>query len=275
MTRNSELSVSEKYRPDILIFLVLIPPISAFNYYLTYSNIQWNGFLVLTFAIDTTQGYLAWLIVRWIILRLDRFLPFGPKPAKRILLQLLLTTFFGLSFIILTTELVSWIARGRPAVLAFYTMDVFIIGVWFLVINGIYIGLYYYHTVQEIQSQQRKVQPIFSGFAVKTGNQNLLISGSNAAALRIEGEYVLLISLAGKRYYLDESLDYWEKELPEADFFRINRQTIVHRQILLGFKKSDHGKLEAQVDSKINSDLELGISRAKAPSFRAWFIPRR
>jgi len=275
MIRNSGLSLSKKYRPDLLIFLVLIPLISAFNYYLTYSNIQWNGFLVLTFAIDTTQGYLAWLIVRWIILRLDQSLPFGPKPAKRILLQLLLTTVSGLSFIILTTELVSWIAKGRPAVLEFYTMDVFIIGIWFLVINGIYIGLYYYHTLQEIQSQQPKIQPVFSGFAVKTGNQNLLIPGADAAALRIEDEYVLLISLAGKKYFLDESLDYWEKELPEADFFRLNRQTIVHRQILLGFKKSDHGKLEAQVDSKINVELELGISRAKAPSFRAWFMPSR
>jgi DNA-binding LytR/AlgR family response regulator len=186
-----------------------------------------------------------------------------------------LTTFSGLGFIILTTELVSWIAKGEPAIPAFYTMDIFIIGVWFLVINGIYIGLYYYHTLQEIQSQQRKIQVVFGGFAVKTGNQNLLISGSDAAALRIEDEYVLLISLAGKKYYLDESLDYWEKELPEADFFRLNRQTIVHRQILLGFKKSDHGKLEAQVDSKINLELELGISRAKAPSFRAWFIPTR
>lgn len=275
MGRNSDVSFANKYRPDILIFLLLIPLISAFNYYLTYSNIQWNGFLALTFAIDTTQGYLAWLIVRWIIFRLDRTMPFGPKPTKRILLQLLLTTFAGLAFIILTTELVSWVAKGRPAVLEFYTMDVFIIGVWFLVINGIYIGLYYYHTLQEVQSMQPENLSVFNGFPVKTGIQNLLIPSSEVAALKIEGEYVLLISLAGKKYYLDESLDHWEKELPVLDFFRLNRQTIVHRQILLGFKKSEHGKLEAQVDSKITTDLELGISRAKAPAFRGWFMPSR
>lgn len=273
MGQDTDFSIAKKYRPDIPLFLVLIPLISAFNYYLTYPNIQWNGFLILTFTIDTAQGYLAWLIVRKIIFRLDRTMPFGPKPAKRILLQLGLTTFAGLSFIILTTELVSWIAKGRPAIPEFYTMDVFIIGVWFLVINGIYIGFYYYHTLQEIQTRKSATSSDFRGVPVKTGNQNLLVLASEIAVLKIDEEYVLLISLTGRKYFLDESLDYWEKELPENDFFRLNRQTIIHRQILKGFTRLDHGKLEAQLTLNENLGLELGISRAKAPSFRTWFMP--
>ncbi len=275
MPLESDFSISKKYRPDVLIFLFLIPLISAFNYYLTYTNIQWNGFLALTFSIDTIQGYLAWLIVRKLIFWLDRFMPFDPKPTKRILTQLGLTTFAGLSFIILTTELISWIVKGRPAIPEFYTMDVFIIGVWFLVINGIYIGLFYYHTLQEIQQEKAKTQSDFRGIPVKSGNQELLIPKPELAALKIDEEYVLLFTTQGKKYFLDESLDYWEKNLPEADFFRLNRQTIIHRQILQGFKKLDHGKLEAQVDSKFDFSLELGISRAKAPAFRSWFMPNR
>lgn len=275
MARESDFSISNKYRPDVLIFLLLIPAISAFNYYLTYSNIQWNGFLVLTFSIDTAQGYLAWLIVRRLIFWLDQVMPFGPKPTKRILIQLVLTTFAGLTFIIATTELVSWIAKGRPAIPEFYTMDVFIIGVWFLVINGFYIGLFYYHTLQEIQQDKARIQPDFTGIPVKSGNQEMLIPTSDLAALMIDSEYVLLFTTQGKKYFLDESLDYWEKNLPDAYFFRLNRQTLIHRQILQGFKKLDHGKLEAQVVSSFNFDLELGISRAKAPAFRAWFMPNR
>ncbi|NUQ23863.1 MAG: hypothetical protein HUU34_07910 [Saprospiraceae bacterium] len=34
-------------RVDVPLFLILIPFISAFNYYLTYSNIRLNGFLLL------------------------------------------------------------------------------------------------------------------------------------------------------------------------------------------------------------------------------------
>ncbi len=271
MAQDADRSILKKYRPDILIFLVLIPLISAFNYYLTYSNIQWNSFLLLTFTIDTTQGYLAWLIVRRIIFHLDRRIPFGPKPARRILIQLALTTFFGLGFIILTTELVSWIAKGKPAIPEFYTMDVFIIGVWFLVINGIYVGLYYYHSLQEAQATKAVLNSGFRGIPVRTAHQNLLVLALEVAALKIDEEYVQLITVDGKKYFLDESLDYWEKELPPSDFFRLNCQTIVHRQIIKGFTKLEYGKLEAQTVSALA--LELGISRAKAPAFRAWFMP--
>jgi hypothetical protein len=272
----SDLLLSKKYRPDVLIFLFLIPLISAFNYYLTYSNIQWNGLLLLTFSIDTTQGYVAWLIVRKLIFWLDRVLPFGPKPINRILIQVGLTTFAGLGFIIATTELVSWIVKGKPAIPEFYTMDVFIISVWFLVINGIYIGLFYYHTLEEIQKEKKvNTKPDFIGIPVKAGNQELLIAGSEIAALKIEEEYVLLYLVNGKKYFLDESLDYWENMLPDSDFFRLNRQTVIQRQVLAGFRKLDHGKLEAQVSSSLNIDLELGISRAKAPAFRTWFLPNR
>lgn len=274
MKQDSDFSIANKYRLDVLIFLILIPLISAFNYYLTYSNIQWNGFLLLTFSIDTTQGYLAWLIVRRLIFWLDRVMPLGPKPGKRIVTQVILTTISGLSFIILTTEMVSWIAKGRPAIPEFYTMDVFIISIWFLVINGIYIALYYYHTLSEIQAQNSISPREFPGFPVKSGNRELLIPASEVAALKIDEEYVLLFTMMGKKYFLDESLDYWEKNVPDFEFFRLNRQTIIHRQILIGFKKLDHGKLEAELDPNTFLDLELGISRAKAPAFRAWFIPK-
>ena len=75
------------YHPDVTLFLILIPFISAFNYYLTYSNIQLNGFLVLTFCIDTVQGYIAWWGVRYFILYLDKKTPYEKGFVKRIILQ--------------------------------------------------------------------------------------------------------------------------------------------------------------------------------------------
>jgi hypothetical protein len=71
-------------------------------------------------------------------------MPYGTRPLKRILVQLLLTTFVGLLVIILLTELVSWIVLGKPAIANFYFFDIFIIAIWFFVINGIYIGMHYY-----------------------------------------------------------------------------------------------------------------------------------
>jgi hypothetical protein len=105
---------------DVRFFLVAIAFISAFNYYLTWSNIKLNWYLFYTYAIDTVQGWLAWWAVRSIIIFLDKKMPYGNQPLKRILVQLLLTTAAGLLVIILLTELVSWIIRGRPAIASFY-----------------------------------------------------------------------------------------------------------------------------------------------------------
>ncbi|HJS54069.1 MAG TPA: hypothetical protein VJ765_05975, partial [Chitinophagaceae bacterium] len=165
----------KKYN-DVKFFLVAIAFISAFNYYLTYSNIKLNWFLVLTYTIDTVQGWLAWWAVRSIIIYLDKKIPYGNRPLKRILVQLIITTFTGLSIIILLTELVSWIARGRPAVPNFYFFDIFIFIIWFFVINGIYIGLHYYNEFKESEHRRREEKKVRSGgMAVKFGKQNLLI----------------------------------------------------------------------------------------------------
>src|SRR6187551_3267396 len=134
------MAASKKYN-DIKFFLVAIAFISAFNYYLTYTNIRFNWFLVLTYTIDTVQGWLAWWAVRSIIIYLDKTLPYTDRPLKRILVQLVVTTLVGLLIIILLTEMVSWMARGRFAPVGFYLFDILIIMIWFFVINGIYIGM--------------------------------------------------------------------------------------------------------------------------------------
>lgn len=273
--RESIKSEKQKYHPDILLFLILIPFISAFNYYLTYSNIQLNGFLLLTYTIDTVQGYLAWISVRGIILYLDRKIPFEPYTVKRIVIQVVSTTLAGLLIIILTTELVSMIVRGEPANISFYTLDVLIISIWFLVINGIYIGLHYRHAFEEIQKSQSPLKSDFFGINVRLGNQDLLIKESEVASIKVDNQVILLITRTGKKYVLDESLDHWENVLPERDFFRLNRQTILNRETISGFKRLENGKLQVQIKPEMDNSIELGISRTKAPSFRTWFSPKQ
>lgn len=79
-------SDNNPYYPDVKFFLILIPFISAFNYYLTYSNIRFNGHLLATFTIDTVQGYLAWLAMRKLILFFDKKMPYSGRPTRRIII---------------------------------------------------------------------------------------------------------------------------------------------------------------------------------------------
>jgi hypothetical protein len=88
------------YYPDIPLFLGLIPIINAFNYYLTYSNIQLDSHLLLTFSIDTVQGYLAWVGIRYLILYFDDQLPYHRAPLKRIMIQLIYSQSSEIVFIV-------------------------------------------------------------------------------------------------------------------------------------------------------------------------------
>ncbi len=264
------------YHPDIHIFLIIIPFISAFNYYLTYSNIQLNGFLLLTFSIDTVQGYLAWLGVRYFILFLDKKKPYQEGPLQRIVLQLISTSAIGLVIISLLTELVSWLAKGEAAPLHFYTRDLFIIGIWFFVVNGIYIGLHYYHQWRRSEVQRKEESRIKSeGFIVKHGKKDIKLSFTDLVGFYVDDNYVVACDTSGKKYYLDQSqsLNSVEKTVPGELFFRLNRQYILHRQLITGFRRAENGKIQVLLIDTSAFPPEIPVSRTKAPVFKEWFKP--
>ena len=260
------------YTLDVKLFLVLIPFISAINYYLTYSNIQLSWFLFITFTIDTLQGYAAWWVARQFILFLDRKWPYETGGLSRILVQLFGTLFIGLAVISILTELVSWTAKGKAAPISFYTVDLFIIGIWFFVINGIYVGLYYYNLWQHSVAQREEDNRIKAeGLMVKSGKQEIKLGFEEVGGFTLDSEYVVVSHLSGKKFYIDQSLDKVEKLLPTSLFFRLNRQFILHRQIITGFMKGDNGKIIVLSSKPESFPNEIPVSRIKAPAFKAWF----
>jgi DNA-binding LytR/AlgR family response regulator len=263
------------YSPDIALFLVLIPFIAAFNYYLTYTNIQLNWFLALTFAIDTVQGYAAWAGVRALILFYDRKLPYEHGATKRIVVQLFTTLLLGLIIISLLTELVSWIAKSRPAPLSFYTIDLVIISIWFFVINGIYIGLHYYNQWQASEAQRHQENRTRTdGIMVRQGKHDIKLHFENVDGFYIDGDYAVACQ-GTRKYYLDQSqsLDKIEKSLPPGVFFRLNRQYILSRPMISGYKRLENGKLLIVPVPSEHFPAEIPMSRTKAPAFKAWFRP--
>lgn len=257
---------------DVKFFLVAIAFISAFNYYLTYTNIRFNWFLILTYTIDTVQGWLAWWAVRSLVIYLDKKLPYAHQPLKRILIQLVVTTIAGLLVIILLTELVSWIARGRALPLSFYLFDIFIITIWFIVINGIYIGMHYYSEWKQSEIQRQEDKKLrMGGFNVKHGNQNILVAFGDILGFFVEDGYTILLTWQNIKYFPDKSLDKIEDVLPGELFFRLNRQYIVHRNALTGFKRTGDGKIDVLVNGPENFPKAIPVSRTRAVNFKNWF----
>lgn len=259
---------------DIILFLLLIPIISGYNYYITYPIIGFNWYTLLTFSIDTMQGYAAWWGVRTIILYLDKKMPYSQSVSRRILLQLLSTTALGLIIIIVLTELVNAIAKDTPVHPSFYRFDIFIIMIWFLVLNGIYIVMYYSSVLRQMEQVRQEEQKVkVSGFLVKHGKQNLSVAFEHIQGFYVDGDYTILITYQNKKYLLDHSLDKIEKTVPANHFFRLNRQFLLHRQLIKGFSRIENGKLNVLLQASDYFPAVVQVSRIKAPAFKTWFQP--
>lgn len=254
------------YHPDILIWLIGIPFISAFNYYLTYSNISWGWFLALTYSIDTTQGFLSIFIVRAHILYLDEVLPYEKGIFKRVLIQFLSVSMMGLLIISLTTEMVSLIAKGTFAPFSFYAFDLFIISIWFFVVNGVYVMLFF---IKKWRHYQEQFKPDQQGFLLKTGSKNSFLNYAEVAVVQASQDYALIHSIKGEKYYHSESLNAMEATLPFHNFFRLNRQYIISRRIIAGYDRIENGKLKARLLDPFRETSPV-ISRDKAPAFKRW-----
>jgi hypothetical protein len=266
--------MNERFRiAEIRLFVFLIPVINLFNYYLTYSDISWNLRTLITYAIDTVQGYIAWLAVHSIIIYLDKVLPFEASVLKRLVVQITVTLFAGVSVIALLTVFIHNTLKGGPFPMSFFSYDILIISVWFLVLNGVYISLDFYREWQASRQQRSEENKIKAGgLRVKSGKQDLLLEFDKIAGFAVDGEYILCHTIEAKIFLLDLSMDKLEKVLPGLLFFRLNRQCLLHRQVITGFKKVENGKLKIMVNST-SFPQSVNVSRTRAPEFKRWFYP--
>ena len=257
---------------DILLFLVLIPIINTINYHLTYSTIRWDWYTYTTYAIDTASGYIAWWIIRKVILGFDKKLPYLKAPGKRIIQQIIVTNLLAQGFIILQTEVVNAIWGDGPLPIKFYTYNLFIFFIWILVINGIYIGIYFYDQWKNTAYLREKDKTLRSvGFEVHEGKSVNTIAFENIAAFFVEEGTTYLTTLDQKKFILDASLNKIMHKLPKEHFFRLNRKYIVNRHVLKGYKKDVNGKLRATLSIDLSASEALIISRITAPDFKKWF----
>ncbi|HYI76575.1 MAG TPA: LytTR family DNA-binding domain-containing protein [Chryseolinea sp.] len=263
---------TKRHTSEIKLFLLLIPLINVFNYYLTYNNISLSWRTLLTFSIDTLEGYAAWAAVHFIILYLDRRMPFHENVLKRLIVQIVTTLFIGMFIIVALTVIIHYAFTDRPMPGSFFFYDIFIISVWFLVINGIYIALHFYNQWRISESNRVEENKIKKGgLNVKSGKQELFLNYGDIAGFSVDDDYIICYTVDGKKFLLDQSMDKLEKALPTSSFFRLNRQTLIHRQIVSGFKKGVNGKLDILIKSLSAISSPLNVSRTRASSFKTWF----
>lgn len=105
-------------------------------------------------------------------------------------------------------------------------------------------------------------------FLVGSGSSLLSVKTEDVAYFFSMGKSVFLMSKEGKSYDIDFSLEKLENMVSEKDFFRINRQFLVHISAIKRISVLSKSRIKVVMDPDFNS--EVVVSNARTHQFRQW-----
>lgn len=105
-------------------------------------------------------------------------------------------------------------------------------------------------------------------FLVESGAQLLPLETTQVAYFQSRHELTTLVARDNRRFVLDYTLENLEKLLDPAQFFRANRQLIVHLSAVRRLHPYFNGKLKLDVHPEATD--EMLVSREKATTFKSW-----
>jgi two-component system response regulator LytT len=122
-----------------------------------------------------------------------------------------------------------------------------------------------------LSSDISKLNPSFQEkFIIQTGSVFQTHYTSDIAYFRLRDKrYLFIHGINGQKHLYDSSLELLEARLNPSTFFRINRQMIVHRNIIKQVKQLERGRFLLITSLPLEEDLVVSIGRAKA--FKEWF----
>ncbi len=102
----------------------------------------------------------------------------------------------------------------------------------------------------------------------KKGTKNIPIKLKDIAFLKLRNDILFLTTFEGDEIILSENLDHYQKKLPEMDFFRTNRQSIINRHACKSFAAIENGKVEVLLIPDTPNNVI--VSQKSASRFRSW-----
>jgi len=103
---------------------------------------------------------------------------------------------------------------------------------------------------------------------VGQGSRKVPLDTADVAAIYKEGDLPVVFTFSGKQFVLNDSLDSVMESLDPRIFFRANRQAIVHLKVCGPFTVNRSGKIDLQLGSPLNR--EVNVSQKRAREFKNW-----
>lgn len=239
--------------------------LTTLNYTLTYDQFLFDKAHIYFYLNDLLLTVIIMQFLIFCTRTLGRHLPWQNDQNKRLIVQLALITPVVTLFTLVVNELSEAILYTGRLDATFYTFDMLVAFVLILMVQFIYIVL---HFIQQKPEQA----PVHTPAAVKVtqGKTIKILSEAEIQAAFVTSNITYVLDNNCKRFLCDDPLKELEEKLSNR-FFRANRQFIISRSYVLGFKSLDFGKIEVQLicEDKLTPN-SIVISRKKASQFRKW-----
>ncbi|HVN49276.1 MAG TPA: LytTR family DNA-binding domain-containing protein [Bacteroidota bacterium] len=121
---------------------------------------------------------------------------------------------------------------------------------------------------QIIKSLQEAKPNYKTRFLVKTGQTFITIFTQDIAYFFADHKLVYLVTREGKKHLIDQTLEELEDQLDPKIFFRLNRQFVASVNAIVKLHNYFNHKLKVELIPP--TDIEILISREKAPEFKTW-----
>lgn len=105
-------------------------------------------------------------------------------------------------------------------------------------------------------------------FLITAGNNYFKLNTSNIACFASENKITTAITFSGEQHVVDFSLDRLEDELDPDLYFRADRKTIIHIDLVSRFEDYFGSKLIVKLKCPVND--KITVSRLKASAFKVW-----
>lgn len=105
-------------------------------------------------------------------------------------------------------------------------------------------------------------------FLITAGNKYYKLNTSDIACFVSENKVTTAITFADEYHVVDFSLDRLEEELDPDFYFRADRKTIIHIDLVSRFEDYFGSKLIVKLKSPVND--KITVSRLKASAFKVW-----
>lgn len=216
-------------------------------------------------------------LIRWVVKKLDTRFDWKKRTLERTGMQVV-TGLILPCFLAFLLAFVYFQVRAGINILntSYVRYDFDFIIALLLLINLYYVAYYFYvrwHQAEKllaemVVSADKGAKPAKKTFQVSKGAQNLLVNVEDIAYVFRDDESNFLRTVNGENYYIADTLDEVQQQLPETSFFRANRQFVLNRRACSGYELLTYGKLKANVSPAFNA--EVVISQKRALAFKKW-----